>query len=413
MGYLKSARRFGSRPGLERIGELCRRLGDPQKGLRYIHVTGTNGKGSVCAMLYSTLCFTGMRVGLFTSPYMLDFSERFVCSGVNITHEEIAAIVSEIAPHADAMEDRPTEFELLTAMSFLFFRRRRCDMIVYEVGMGGRLDSTNIIPPPEAAVITGIAPDHTEVLGDSVAKIAYEKAGIIKAGCPVICGEVPRDAAEVILKRAEEEGSEVTFTGKGTPYEITERSFTQDGAVFSLGERRDLALPLAGLYQLSNAAVAIAALDRIKLCGRNIPEPVIRKGLVGARWRGRFELIRPEPLLIFDGGHNPQGVTAVADSLEAYYPDKRFTIITGVMADKSHREMGEIMARFADRAYTVTPDNPRALDAAAYAEELRLCGIDAEPCDSMETALGLCMSCDTVVLGSLYMYRQFIEALGE
>ncbi len=413
MEYLKKSRRFGSRPGLERIGELCRRLGDPQMGLNFIHVTGTNGKGSVCSMLYSTLCFAGMKVGLFTSPYMLDFSERFICNGANITRDEIASIVTEVAAHADEMEDSPTEFELLTAMSFLFFRRRKCDIIVYEAGMGGRLDSTNIIPPPVAAVITGIALDHTEVLGSGIADIAFEKAGIIKSGCPVICGEMPKEAEDVIRRKADEEGSPVIFAGKGTPYEVTGCLFDEGGASFSMGERKDFRLPLAGTYQPLNAAVAIAVLDNIKICQRHIPEVVIRKGLERARWRGRFELIRPVPLLIFDGGHNPQGVRAVADSLAAYYPERKFTVITGVMGDKDHREMGETMAEFADRAYTVMPDNPRAMDAAAYADELRECGIDATPCDSMEEALALVTDKDTVVLGSLYMYKQFIEALGE
>lgn len=413
MEYLKKSRRFGSRPGLERIAELCERLGNPQNGLRYIHVTGTNGKGSVCSMLYSTLCFAGMKVGLFTSPYMLDFSERFISSGVNITRDEIAAIVTEVAAAADLMEDSPTEFELLTAMSFLFFRRRECDIIVYEAGMGGRLDSTNIIPTPAAAVITGVALDHTEVLGGSVAEIAFEKAGIIKDGCPVICGEMPKEAAAVIRKKAAEVGSEVIFTGKGTSYEVTESSFSEEGAVFAMGERRDFSLPLAGLYQLSNAATAIAVLDHIDICGRPIPELIIRKGLAGARWRGRFELFRPDPVLIYDGGHNPQGVTAVRDSLAAYYPGRRFTVISGVMGDKDHGEMCRIMADFADRVYTVTVDNPRAMAAEDYAAELREHGIDAVACDSMEDALALVVDCDTIVLGSLYMYKQFIEALGD
>lgn len=413
MEYLKRSRRFGSRPGLERITELCQRLGDPQKGLSFIHVTGTNGKGSVCAMLYSTLCFTGMKVGLFTSPYMLDFSERFICSGRNITREEIASIVTEVAVHADCMEDAPTEFELLTAMSFLFFRKRECDIIIYEAGMGGRLDSTNIIPPPQLAVITGIALDHTEVLGGTVADIAYEKAGIIKRGCTVICGEMPDEAAEVIRRKAAEVDAPVVFAGRGTPFEVTEKTFTENGASFSLGERGGFELPLAGLYQFANASVAIAALDNLRICNKSLPDIIIKKGLSKAKWRGRFELFRPDPVMIFDGGHNPQGVMAVAKSLGVYYPDRQFTVISGVMGDKDHREMGQIMATFAKRAYTVTPDNPRAMAAADYAAELRECGIDATPCDSMEDALALCADKDTVVLGSLYMYKQFIESLGD
>ncbi len=344
---------------------------------------------------------------------MLDFSERFIASGTNITRDEIASVVTEVAAAADTMEDTPTEFELLTAMSFLFFRKRGCDIIVYEAGMGGRLDSTNIIPPPLCAVITGVALDHTEVLGKTIAAIAYEKAGIIKSGCPVVCGCVPEEAADVILKKAKAEGSTVTFTGKDTPYEVTSCIFDDSGLTFSMGSRTGFKLPLAGTYQPYNAAVATAVLDTVKICGRNIPDVVIRKGLERAKWRGRFEMIRPQPLLIFDGGHNPQGVRAMADSLAAYYPDMKFTVITGVMGDKDHDEMCEIMTEFAERAYTVTPDNPRAMDAAAYAAELREHGIDASPCDNMEDALARVTDKNTVVLGSLYMYKQFIEALGE
>ncbi|MBE6708693.1 MAG: bifunctional folylpolyglutamate synthase/dihydrofolate synthase [Ruminococcaceae bacterium] len=413
MEYLKRSRRFGSRPGLERITELCERLGNPQEGLRFIHVTGTNGKGSVCSMLYSTLRFAGMKVGLFTSPYMLDFSERFICSGVNITRDEIASIVTEVAEKADLMEDTPTEFELLTAMSFLFFRKRECDIIVYEAGMGGRLDSTNIIPSPDVAVITGIALDHTEVLGSTVADIAFEKAGIIKPGSKVVCGEMPEEAAEVIRRKAAEVGAPVTFAGRGTSYEVTERTFSENGASFSMGERTGFSLPLAGLYQFANASVAIAVLDSLDICGKKLPDLIIKKGLARAKWRGRFELFRPDPVMIFDGGHNPQGVMAVAQSLAVYYPDRKFTVISGVMGDKDHSEMCRIMSQFAIRAYTVTPDNPRAMDAKAYAKELCEYGIDATPCDSMEDALALVTDKDTIVLGSLYMYKQFIEALGD
>lgn len=410
MTYIKSHRRFGSRPGLERVGELCRRLGDPQFGFRYIHVTGTNGKGSVCSMVYSVLCFAGVKTGLFTSPYMLDFSERFSADGSYITHEEIASIVSEIAPHAEEMEDPPTEFELLTAMAFVFFRRRKCEYVVFEAGMGGRLDSTNIIPAPEVAAITGVALDHTAILGDTVEKIAYEKAGIIKRGCAVVVGEIPPAAEAVIREKAESEGALVTIADGGD-YAVHDICRTADGAMFEIGERGRFALPLCGVYQPKNAAVAIAVLDRLMLCGRAIPDIVIKEGLTRARWRGRFERFSPDPVLIFDGAHNPQGMQATCDSLAAYYPGRRFCVISGVLADKDFREMARIMGSFAARVFTVTPDSPRALEAGEYAEVLRGEGIDAVPCDSIADALDRASGLDTVVVGSLYMYKAFIEAL--
>lgn len=413
MEFIKSTRRFGSRPGLERIRELCDRLGNPERELSYIHVTGTNGKGSVCAMLYSTLTFAGMKVGLFTSPWILSFFEQLSANGSRITREEIAIIISEIAPHAEAMDDPPTEFELICAMAFLFFRRRGCTTAIIEAGMGGSLDATNVIPCPIAAIITGVAVDHASFLGNTVEEIARAKAGIIKPGCTVILGEMPDSAAAEITAYAEKLNAPVITTGAGSPYETAECTFGEKGAKFFIGERK-FRIPFAGLYQLKNAATAIAALDHLTVADRQIPDLVIRKGISKAKWRARFEQFRPDPLLIFDGCHNPQGLAAVAETVAVHYPDKRFTVITGVMADKDHREMGEIMSAFADRVYTVTvEDNPRTMDAAAYAAELCSCGIDAIPCDSMDDALARVVNDDTLVLGSLYMYKQFIEALGD
>ena len=412
MEYLARSQRFGSKPGLERIRELCRRLGDPQNSLSYIHVTGTNGKGSVCAMLYSVLSFAGVKTGLFTSPHMLRFHERFAANGTLITKEEIRVIVNEVAAAAEGMEESPTEFELMCAMSFLFFKKRKCDIVVCEVGMGGRLDSTNIIPPPLAAVITGVALDHTAVLGDTLEKIAQEKAGIIKSGCPVVCGEMPKAALDVILEKARAEKSPVILTGPGTEYAAANQRVCEGGLIFDIGQRTNLRIPLAGLYQFKNAAVAVAALDAVGLCGKRIPDIVVKRGLARVRWRGRFELFSPDPLLIFDGGHNPQGLTAAAESLAAYYPDRKFTVITGVMADKDRSEMIKIMSSFAKEVFTVEPDNPRALDAKKYAAELAAAGIPAKAFSSMEEALVTASDRDTVVVGSLYMYKQFIDSLG-
>ncbi len=411
MAYIHGAQRFGSRPGLERITELCERLGNPQKGLRFIHVTGTNGKGSVCAMIYAALRFAGIKTGLFTSPYMLDFSERFVSDGKRITHDEIAEITTVVAEAAADMEDTPTEFEILTAMSFLFFRKRESDIIVFEVGMGGRLDSTNIIDTPLAAVITGIALDHCAVLGDTEEKIAAEKAGIIKGGCPVITGEMSEEALAVIEKAAAGKGSKVTRTGNGTRYDVTSCTYTKDGTSFVCGGRGPFKLPLAGTYQTQNAAVAIAALDTVRICGKALPDIVISKGIARAKWHGRFEVFSPDPVLLFDGAHNPQGAEKLAESVAAYWGDKRFCLVTGVLADKDHAEMCKIVARFADEAYTITPHNARAMDAADYAAELRSVGIKATPCADMAEALERTAGRDTIVMGSLYTYREFIDAL--
>jgi len=205
MAYIHSVNWLGSRPGLERITVLCEKLGHPERELRFIHVGGTNGKGSFCCMLSGILREAGYKTGLYTSPYIERFNERMQIDGMPIPDDELAALTAEVKAVADTMDDPPTEFELITALCFLYFRNNHCDYVVLEVGLGGRLDSTNIIPAPVLAVITGIDYDHTAILGDTTAKIAAEKAGIIKAPCPVLFGEGDADAAQVILDKTTQE----------------------------------------------------------------------------------------------------------------------------------------------------------------------------------------------------------------
>lgn len=358
--YIHSICWRGSRPGLERIGELCRRLGDPQDKLKFIHVAGTNGKGSTCAMLTSVLTEAGYKVGTFTSPYIFSFRERMCVNGEMISEETLASICEEVRPLADSMDDPPTEFELITALAFVYFLREECDVVVLEAGLGGRMDSTNIIKNSIVSIITGIALDHTEILGDTTAKIAAEKAGIIKTGCPVVVGRVDKEAAAVILAKAEE----MSAPHCQIDYDYLSNIRVElSGCTFDFADMKELYVPLVGAYQPSNAAVAITA---ARIFG--VGDDEIRAGLGEVKWRGRFEILEKEPTVIFDGGHNKDGAQAVANTLSAL-GIKEVVILSAVMADKEYTEMIKLLSPFAKAVYTVAPENnPRALPAKAYAE---------------------------------------------
>ncbi len=410
--YIHSVSWRGSRPGLERITELLGRLGDPQKGLKVVHVAGTNGKGSFCAMLTSVLNQAGCSVGTFTSPYVEDFCERIMFDGENIPKRTLAAITEYVKPHADAMADPPTEFELITAIGFEFYRRTRPDVVILECGMGGRLDSTNVVADPVLSVITGVALDHTAVLGDTVEKIAFEKAGIIKPGCPVLFGGADTRAAEVIRRRAKELGS---------PYYSTDRSLlrvtdcTPSGSVFDFGRLRELRVPLLGTYQPLNAANVLCAARILNSRGFSIREDDFRRGLLRSRWKARFERLSDEHAVYFDGGHNPEGVEAALDTVKAFFGGKKIDFITGVMADKDYRSMARMIAPAANRVFTVAPDNPRALSAADYAAVFTSLGVEAVSCPDYAAAISAALSDGVPVLGlgSLYAYADFKKALAK
>lgn len=412
--YIHSVCWKGSRPGLERITELLGRMGNPEKGLKIVHVAGTNGKGSFCAMLTNVLVNAGYSVGSFTSPYIEEFTERIMLNGRNITKRELSAVTAYIRPFADAMTDVPTEFELITAIGFEFFKRRKVDVVVLECGMGGRLDSTNVADEPLLSVITGIALDHTEYLGDTIAKIAGEKAGIIKPGCPVLFGGADEEAASVIKARAKALGSAFFRTARD---KVKIRSCTVEGSVFDYKNHKNVRLPLLGSYQPLNAANVIEAVGILNERGLEISDEALLSGIGGAQWKGRFEKLAEEPLVFFDGGHNIEGAKAAVDTVKLLFGSARVNLLTGVMADKEYREMASIMAPITKKAFTAAPDNPRALGAAEYAAVFRDMGADAESFDSYDEAVGAAVkaSLDSgvplVALGSLYAYAPFKKAL--
>ena len=422
----------GSRPGLSRTIELTARLGNPQNSLKFIHIAGTNGKGSTSAMLASILQKAGYKVGLYTSPFILRFNERMRIDGADIPDDELAAITEFVKPHAEAMTDTPTEFELITAIALVYFARHNCDYVVFEVGMGGRLDSTNIIPPETvtASVITGIAMDHTAFLGDTPEQIAAEKAGIIKAGVPVVFGgnhppvgtalpspnalATAQSCALVIREKAAEMNAPYIETDHEKLANIRANLL---GADFDFGERKNLHVSLAGLYQPHNAANVLTTIDLLRERGLTIPEEAIREGLASVKWPARFEVLTRSPLVIADGGHNPEGIDAAIESVKAYFKDQKILLLTGVMADKDYDRMVARMGEVTEHAFCVRPSNDRALDPAKYAESFRAIGIPAEGYPTvaegvhaaMETARreGKALLC----LGSLYMYGEVREAV--
>ena len=399
------------KPGLERIGELCERLGHPEEKLKFIHVAGTNGKGSTSAMLDSVLRAAGYKTGLYTSPYIRVFNERMRVNGENIANEELASLTEYIKPIAESMEDKPTEFELITALAFEYFARHNCDVVILEAGMGGRLDSTNIIDTSVLSIITGIALDHTAFLGDTVEKIAFEKAGIIKPSVPVIFGGVDASAEAVIKARA----NELNAPFSTVDYDLlTVKDMSLDGTVFDFNGCQDLKISLLGSYQPRNASIVVTAIKRLREQGFEISDCAMREGLAKASWQGRFEILSREPLVIFDGAHNPQGIEAAVESIGLYFKKQRVALVTGVLRDKDYTYIAERLATVASHAFTFTPDSPRALESSEYASVLNSAGISAISCNSVASALSSAIeyaklnSCPVICAGSLYAYAELI-----
>ena len=413
LSYIHGVNWTFCKPGLERIGELCERLGHPERSLKFVHVAGTNGKGSFCSMLDSILRCAGYKVGLYTSPYIVEFGERMRVGGENISHAELSEITEYVKPIADSMTDKPTEFELITAIALEYFKRQKCDIVVLEAGMGGRLDSTNIIDTPVLSVITGIALDHTAFLGDTVEKIAAEKAGIIK-NAPVLFGGIDESAYDVIKKVADERGVELLRPDYGKT-EIM--SADVRGTKFSYRDYRNLKVNLLGLYQPRNASLVIEAVSALRGAGIEIPDAAVYSGLECAVWHARFEVICHHPLVIFDGAHNPEGVVAATESIKHYFGDDGVVAISGVLADKDYNFIAEKIARVAPYAFTITPDNPRALDASSYAEVLNSHGSHATPTSSVKEAVSSAVNLAlreekaVVCLGSLYTYNDVITEI--
>lgn len=401
--YIEGVSYLGVKPGLERVSALLGRLGHPERKTRFVHVAGTNGKGSTSVMTASALSACGYKTGLYTSPHLARVNERMRLDGAEIPDGEFARVVSALASATEGLAEPCTEFELLTAAALLWFAEAGADIAVLEVGMGGRFDATNVIPRSECAVITNIGLDHTAVLGDTVEAIAAEKAGIFKGG-RAVSYEQPESVAAVLRSAAAKAGTELTFADFS---KIEPLSDSVEGQRFRF-EGEEYSIRLLGAHQLKNAAVALTALDTLRSSGWDLPAEGVRKGLAAAVWPARFELVERAPLFVVDGGHNPQCVAATAEAIRRYMPGGRCVILMGVLADKDWSAMIDILADVAEGFVCAAPDSPRALPAADLGAELLRRGLHAEVCSSVPEAVEAAKALagpDGAVcsVGSLYM----------
>ena len=396
---------------------LLSSIGSPQKDLHFIHVCGSNGKGSVCALLDSVLRAAGYRVGLFTSPHLQDERERIKVNGKMISQEAYDTLSGRLAPAAEEMTDRPGYFCFLTALAIGYFAQAHCDFVILETGIGGTYDSTNAIDAPELTVVTNIGLEHTELLGSTVTQIARDKAGIIKPG--TICAVYDQDPEVIAVIREACESRQVPLRiadfsaiTKTSGYPDTDpldgQFFKRDGALFKLA--------LSGSFQIYNAALVLTAIDALRERGWLIPDQAVKTGFQTVRWPARFEVLSRNPLLILDGGHNPQCARALVETLDDYFPNQKVIFLIGFMKDKNYQEVINILLPKADRFYCVTPPDTRGLSA----EDLAACLLQAGACAQAysTTAEGLnraqeeADSMPVIAFGSLYLAGEIRDLFG-
>jgi len=393
--YIHSLTRFGIKPGLGRVNALCALLGNPQDKLRIIHVAGTNGKGSTCTMLAEICRAAGMKTGLYISPYVIDFRERMQVDGEMIPHDDLARLTARCKALAETMDEPITEFEFITALGFAWFAEQNCDVVVLEVGLGGRLDATNIIPPPWVSVITKIAYDHMDVLGNTLTLIAGEKCGIIKPTSPVVTTcEQGAEALEVIRKIAHERDCALTECSM-SDCEILGSSITGSRAKLA---GLDVHVPLLGEHMCRNALTAVMTARAL-----NLPDEAIAAGIAAAKIPARMEILSADPLVILDGGHNPDCATALANALGQHLPGQKLTAICGMMADKDVAAYLQLLRPHIGRLVTVQPDNPRAISAEDLVAQARALGYDdVQPAQSLQEAIAQA-EYPLLICGSFYL----------
>ncbi len=440
--WIHSTMRFGSKLGLERISSLLELLGNPQNNTKFIHVTGTNGKGSVTSIVASILKEAGFRTGMYISPYLEDYRERIMLNGRKIPKDKVVSLVGQVRPAVEQLVkegfEHPTEFEINTALAFLYFAQENCDYAALEVGMGGRFDATNVVTPV-ASVITTIDFDHMDRLGNRLSEIAFEKAGIIKPGVPVVTGAVEEEALAVIKRRASECGSGLTiagdtveFTGKLAGTTSSDLAVL-DGQIINISgpgfEFNNLYLPLLGRHQQLNAALAVTALKAAQVgypnCTRDsqmqranhprsshlnsiaLDQQAIRTGIANTVWPGRLEVMHRNPVIILDGAHNPQGARVLAEFMQRL-SDRKIVCVYGILGDKCYKESTSIIAPLCDEIIVTRPHTPRALDPELLAgEAAKYIGkvfIEDNCGKALELALAKVSSRDIVLCcGSLYL----------
>lgn len=419
--YVESIGKFGINLGMKRIERFCEILGNPEKKLKVIHVGGTNGKGSTTTFISKILEDAGYRVGVYTSPYIERFTERIRINKDEIPETEVARLVSEMVPHVETLVkeglEHPTEFEVITAVAFKYFAEQNVDFVILEVGLGGRFDATNVVDPL-LSVLTTISLDHTNVLGDNIAQIAYEKAGIIKKDKPVVMYPQEKDAEKVILDVAKEMNSKI-YKVENVNHTVLSESV--DGTEYNLdGEVKysNLKISMLGHHQVMNTKTAILAIKALKDLGYDIKDESIYKGLAAAKWPARFEVLTKDPIIVLDGGHNVQGIEALVDSIKKYFNGKKVRITCGMLSDKDYTKMTNDLLSIGDNFITVTPNNDRALTSEELANIINESGKSAIPCKTIKEAVDTALKTREedemlVFCGSLYMIGEVRGILKE
>lgn len=387
--YSNTIGKTGSILGLTSIQNLMKELGDVQEKLAILHIAGTNGKGSTGTFLSAMLQRAGYKVGRYTSPAVFTPLEVWSINGKNISKEDYVIMLSQVKNACDILVSKgmphPTIFEVETALAFLYFYHEKCDYVLLETGMGGREDATNLITKPVCSILTSISMDHMKFLGDTLAKIAGEKAGIIKEKCPVFSILQKEEAMEVIRNVAKGKDAALTVANPGQFHDICMK---ENATTFVEPEIGMLHIQMAGTYQLANAALAIETAKWI-LREKKDRNEIIRTGLLEARWPGRFETIGTKPLIVIDGAHNEDAAVQLRKTVENCFTNRRITYIIGVLADKEHEKMLKIMLPLAAKVYTVTPHNDRALSGEELAKEARRFHSDVTNSESVERAVEL------------------------
>lgn len=403
--FIHKTLNFGSRPGLERVSELCKRLGDPQNELKFVHVAGTNGKGSTVTMISCALEDAGYKVGKYTSPYIYDFRERIEINGQMISREDLADITERVSIECEKMDDHPTEFEIVTAIAFVYFKEQKCDYVVLEVGLGGRLDATNIITSPLISVICSISLDHVQILGDTEEKIAFEKAGIIKEGCPCVAYPLNSESVTAVFKKICSERKSKLYIPDISKLKI--KSTVNNKISFEyMGN--PYAPSLLGRHQIYNSLTAITALEVLGIDTKHIASGIARTTL-----HGRYEIISEKPRIIVDAGHNKSGIDSL---LKALKNDKkiggRLTIVFGMLKDKAYQYAIRELASIASRMICVKPDSPRALSSYDMKNIAEMFCTDCYGFDDAKSAVELALS-DTrgtiLVCGSFYVIDKVVK----
>ncbi len=406
--YLDQVSKGGSVLGLDNMRELLKRLGNPQDSLKFVHISGTNGKGSVLAYLSTVFKEAGYRTGRYISPTLFSYREKIQVNEKFIGREDLSRLTEKVKAAAEEMQNcaagDPTIFEIETALAFLYFVEQKCDIVILETGLGGALDATNVITTPVMEIIASISMDHMEFLGDTLGKIAYQKAGIIKPDTSVVSAMQQPEAMDVICNVCRER--DCTFQTVD-PEQIKDISYGYEGQSFSYKNWENIKISLMGSYQIKNAALALEAINALRKLGYDLKDRAVYQGMKKAIWKGRFTLISKDPVILMDGAHNPAAAEELVRSLKLYYAGKKFYYIFGMFRDKDYAQVIRLTAPMAEHIITVqTPGNPRALPAAELKEAVAEVNPSVEAAESLRMAVNQVMEridSDSVVVifGSL------------